>query len=66
MENPFEGVVKIVKPPKEKKKKQKKIMRGGIVCTCGELNKVFTSLYYLHKEDCVINIIRNKGGSNVI
>ena len=41
------------KPPKRKKKKT--IKRSGIICTCGALEKFFTTLHYIHDKDCVIN-----------
>jgi hypothetical protein len=60
MDNPFEGAIKIIKPPKQKKKKV--IMREGIICTCGELDKINSSLWYLHKDNCFINLLKSKGG----
>ena len=52
--NPFPGATVLIKKKKDKKKKTK-IKRGDIVCTCGALKDFYSTLYYLHDKDCVIN-----------
>jgi hypothetical protein len=40
--------------------KKKIIKRGNIKCTCGSLEKFFSTLYYLHDKDCIINMEKVK------
>lgn len=55
---PFIGATEL--KVKEKQKKKHKIKRGKIICTCGSLEHFYSSLYYLHDDDCIINKRRNK------
>lgn len=51
---PFKGATTL-KYKRDRKKAKKRMERDGIVCTCGALKHVFTTLYYLHDDDCIIN-----------
>lgn len=69
--NPYPGAVKKIQTKRERKaekkakklakekakqdKKNKRIKRGNILCTCGELARNFTSLPRYHDIECVIN-----------
>lgn len=46
---------KAEKERQKKEKKSKRIYRGKILCTCGQLAKNFTSIPRYHDLDCVIN-----------
>lgn len=49
----FKGATKLKK--KAVVSKRKVVERDGIKCSCGAIEKYWTTLYYLHDKDCVIN-----------
>lgn len=51
---PYKGATEL-KYKRDKKKAKKEVRRMGIVCTCGALEKYYTTLYYIHDKECVIN-----------
>jgi len=69
--NPYPGAVKLIQTKRQRKaekkakklakeqakkdKKAKRIVRGKILCTCGQLAKRFTSIPRYHDNDCIIN-----------
>ena len=41
--------------PKEIKKKAFKKTIRGVTCTCGAIDKYWTTISYLHDKECIIN-----------
>lgn len=68
---PYPGAVRKIQTKRERKaekkaakkakalakaeKKSKRIVRGKVLCTCGELAKNFTIIPRYHDESCIIN-----------